>query len=50
VLRNGLDAGGHIVTRLRSLDHDSSLATHGGWDDVTGIGSPWAPALIAALR
>ena len=50
VLRNGLDAGGHVVTRLRSLDHDSSLATRSGWDEVTGIGSPWAPALIAALR
>ena len=50
VLRNALGPGGSIVTRLRSLDRDSSLAAAVGWDPVTGLGSPFAPALVAALR
>jgi subtilase family serine protease len=50
VLRNRLDPNGQVTTLLRTLDHDSSLAARGGWDDVTGIGSPWAPALVYALR
>jgi len=50
VLRNGLNANGKVVTRLRSLDHDSSLSTARGWDDVTGLGSPDAFRLLFALR
>jgi len=50
VLRNGLNANGKVVTRLRSLDHDSSLATARGWDNVTGLGSPDASRLLFALR
>ena len=49
VLRNAL-VGGHIVTRLRSIDRDSSLDTAVGWDPVTGLGSPYAPLFVAALR
>jgi subtilase family serine protease len=29
---------------------DSSLDTAPGWDDVTGVGTPYAPAFIAALQ
>jgi subtilase family serine protease len=50
VLRNGLNANGKVITRLRSLDHDSSLATARGWDNVTGLGSPDAFRLLFALR
>jgi subtilase family serine protease len=50
VLRNALNSQGTITTWLRTLDHDSSLGVAAGWDDVTGLGSPWAPALVTALR
>jgi subtilase family serine protease len=50
VLRNALAPDGSIVTRLRSFDRDSSLAVGPGWDPVTGLGSPNAPFLVAALR
>src|SRR4051794_2782793 len=50
VLRNGIGPSGAVITRLRSLDHDSSLATAPGWDDVTGLGSPDAVRLLWALR
>jgi subtilase family serine protease len=48
VLRNAL-VGDHVVTRLRSIERDSSLDTAIGWDPVTGLGSPYAPAFVAAL-
>ena len=50
VLRNALQPNGSIVTRLRSLDRDSSLQAAPGWDPVTGLGSFDVPDLIAALR
>lgn len=50
VLRNALLANGQIVTRLRSLDRDSSLHTLPGWDPVTGLGSPVGPAFLAILQ
>jgi hypothetical protein len=50
VLRNRLTPNGKRATMLRSLDRDSSLATAVGWDDVTGLGSPRAVELLAALR
>ncbi len=50
VLRNALTENGSVVTRLRSIDHDSSLKTAPGWDNVTGLGSPNAWWLIRALR
>jgi subtilase family serine protease len=32
-----------------TFNEDSSLATSGGWDDVTGVGAPYAPGFVAAL-
>jgi subtilase family serine protease len=32
-----------------TFNQDSSLATASGWDDVTGVGAPYAPAFVAAL-
>jgi subtilase family serine protease len=50
VLRNALAPDGSIVTRLRSLDRDSSLAAGPGWDPVTGLGSLNVPWFLAAIR
>jgi len=50
VLRNALQPNGSIVTRLRSLDRDSSLAAGPGWDPVTGLGSLDVPWFLAAIR
>jgi subtilase family serine protease len=50
VLRNALAPDGSIVTRLRSLDRDSSLAAGPGWDPVTGLGSLDVPLFLAAIR
>ena len=50
VLRNTPTANGGSVTQLRSIDHDSSLVTARGWDDVTGLGSPNAGWLSWLLR
>ncbi len=50
VLRNSLLPGGAILTRLRTLDRDSSLRTAVGWDPVTGLGSPVADQLVFMLR
>jgi subtilase family serine protease len=50
VLRNALARDGSIVTRLRSLDRDSSLAARPGWDPVTGLGSLNVPWFLAAIR
>ncbi|GAA2201852.1 S53 family peptidase [Streptomyces bangladeshensis] len=37
---NGYDAAGGLLTSVRSLGKDSSLAAVKGYDDVTGVGSP----------
>ncbi len=50
VLRNALQPNGSILTRLRSLDRDSSLAAGPGWDPVTGLGSLNVPWFLAAIR
>jgi len=50
VLRNALQPNGSIVTRLRSLDRDSSLAAGPGWDPVSGLGSLDVPWFLAAIR
>jgi subtilase family serine protease len=50
VLRHRLNPDGSVSTLLRSLDRDSSLHTAVGWDDVTGLGTPRAAQLVAALR
>ena len=36
---NGVDAAGGIKYSVRTFNQDSSLTTHAGWDDVTGLGS-----------
>ena len=46
---NSIDASGGIVTSLRSLDHDSSLSTANGYDNVTGVGTPNGASFLAAL-
>ena len=50
VLRNSLLPGGAILTRLRTLDRDSSLRTAVGWDAVTGLGSAVADQLVFGLH
>ena len=45
---NGLDASGGLLYSVRTFDHDSSLQTTKGYDEVTGIGVPgtgWLTAL-----
>ncbi|WP_037801344.1 S53 family peptidase [Streptomyces sp. LaPpAH-108] len=37
---NGVDASDGLLTSVRSLGKDSSLAAVKGYDDVTGVGSP----------
>lgn len=37
---NGVNAKDGIEYSIRTFDDDSSLDTTGGWDDVTGVGSP----------
>jgi subtilase family serine protease len=44
---NTVDAGQGITTSLRTLGHDSSLVANGGYDDVTGVGSPNAAYLAS---
>jgi subtilase family serine protease len=46
---NGTDPSGGVTTSLRTLDHDSSLATAPGYDNVTGIGTPNGEAFLAGL-
>jgi subtilase family serine protease len=46
---NSVDDSAGVVTSLRSLDHDSSLSTAAGYDNVTGVGTPNGAAFLAAL-
>jgi len=46
---NSIDASGGVATSLRSLDHDSSLSTASGYDNVTGVGTPNGASFLAAL-
>jgi subtilase family serine protease len=46
---NGVDASAGTTTSLRSLDHDSSLATATGYDNVTGVGTPDGAAFLSGL-
>ena len=32
-----------------TFNQDSSLAVGAGWDDVTGVGTPYAPSFVSAL-
>ena len=36
---NGINAADGLVYSVRTFDHDSSLFTARGWDDVTGLGT-----------
>ncbi|MBX5465074.1 MAG: S8/S53 family peptidase [Clostridia bacterium] len=36
-------------TYVVGFGQDSSLAVQNGWDEATGLGSPWVPALLRAL-
>ena len=49
VLRNRYLPGGQVATDLRSFARDTSLSAGAGWDDATGLGTPWAPALVDSL-
>ncbi|MER0445276.1 S53 family peptidase [Streptomyces sp. Edi4] len=44
---NSVDASKGVLTSVRSLGKDSSLAAVKGYDDVTGVGSP-APGYVAS--
>jgi subtilase family serine protease len=46
---NGVDSSKGTILSLRTLDMDSSLRTTVGYDNVTGIGSPFGAAFIAAM-
>ncbi|MFJ2604693.1 protease pro-enzyme activation domain-containing protein [Streptomyces sp. NPDC091279] len=46
---NGYDASGGVVTSVRSLGKDSSLAAVKGYDDVTGVGTP-AKGYVESFR
>ncbi|WP_037576473.1 S53 family peptidase [Phaeacidiphilus oryzae] len=47
---NTVDASQGITTTLRTLGHDASLSATGGYDDVTGVGSPTAAYLWSYAR
>ena len=36
---NGINAADGFLYSVRTFDHDSSLFTARGWDDVTGLGT-----------
>lgn len=38
---NGLDATGGLLYSVRTFNQDSSLNLRKGWDDTTGVGSPY---------
>jgi hypothetical protein len=46
---NGVNSSGGKTLLLRTFDHDSSLRTKKGYDNVTGLGSPGGANLIEAL-
>jgi subtilase family serine protease len=46
---NGVDSSDGKEIQLRTFDHDSTLRTKPGYDNVTGLGSPAGDSLIEAL-
>ena len=46
---NGVNSNQGKLLSLRTLDMDSSLKTTPGYDNVTGIGSPFGSAFISAM-
>ena len=47
---NGVDDSAGVTTSLRTLDHDSSLATAAGYDNVTGVGTPNGASFLIGLK
>jgi hypothetical protein len=48
---NGIDGSNGLVYSVRTFDQDTSLTTHAGYDEVTGVGTPtggFAAAMAAA--
>jgi len=48
---NGIDGSSGLVYSVRTFDQDTSLTTHAGYDEVTGVGTPtgsFAAAMAAA--
>src|SRR3954452_16407812 len=48
---NGIDGAIGLVYSVRTFDQDTSLTTHAGYDEVTGVGTPtgsFAAAMAAA--
>ncbi|HEX2321875.1 MAG TPA: S53 family peptidase [Streptosporangiaceae bacterium] len=48
---NGIDDSNGLVYSVRTFDQDTSLTTHSGYDEVTGVGTPtggFAAAMAAA--
>jgi subtilase family serine protease len=48
-LRNEYQPDGSVLTELVSFARDTSLGAAPGWDDATGLGTPWTPDLVQAL-
>jgi hypothetical protein len=46
---NNVNSSNGKVIELRTFDHDSTLRTKPGYDNVTGLGSPAGDNLIEAL-
>ena len=46
---NNVDSSDGKLIELRTFDHDSTLRTKPGYDNVTGLGSPAGDNLIEAL-
>ena len=46
---NGEDASGGTTTILRSMNYPQTIFVRPGYDDVTGLGTPDAPALVRGL-
>ena len=46
---NGEDASGGRTFSVRTMNFTGTLHTIPGYDDVTGLGTPWLPKLVAAL-
>jgi subtilase family serine protease len=46
---NGEDVSGGRTFSVRTMNFTGTLHTVPGYDDVTGLGTPWLPKLVAAL-
>jgi subtilase family serine protease len=46
---NGEDVSGGRTWSLRTMNFTGTIHTAPGFDDVTGLGTPWLPKLVDAL-